>query len=115
MTETKQQHFKTIGDVIDHPLFQDYVQRIIYDLVKQRLNRPDPKPGYRYKRDWYDRMYEKEMLSQNYFIEQIGLIWTRQSSLSSEIRNVIETVCTQAYHKTLEELDKTHEKELESN
>ena len=35
------------------------VLKNIAELIMQRVSRPIPKPGYRYKNDWYDRMLKE--------------------------------------------------------
>lgn len=91
----------TIGEIISDDFFIESVKQNIGELIKSRRNRPEPKQGFRYKRDWYDRMREDGQLNSQFFISNIADIWTKQSSLSSQVRTAIQLVCDKSLHQTL--------------
>ena len=98
--------FKTIDELISDPNFIQFVDKNINELRKNRNKRPDAKPGFHYKRDWYDRMIDDRSLNSPYFIRNIESIWNKKSSLSSEIRNVILFVCGRSLQETFLEYSK---------
>ena len=99
-------HFKSISDIVDDPMFVFYVKKIMDELRVNRLKRSAPKAGYKYKRDWYDRMSSEGNFNFNFFIGNIESIWLKKSLLSSQERNVIQFVCDKAYQQTLIEYSK---------
>lgn len=93
--------FNSISEIINDPYFISFVNENISKLRKNRINRPEPKQGYMYKRSWYDRMSESGSLNVDFFIKNIESIWNKKSSLSSEIRSVIKFVCDDSLQQTL--------------
>jgi len=91
----------TIGQLLQTPEYIATVEKLIKDTVKNRESRPQPKPGYRYKRDWYDQMNDDNCLSAKFFIEAIPKIWDRTSSLSSVKRRIIKPICEYAVVLTM--------------
>jgi hypothetical protein len=91
--------FNTIEDVINDPVFRANVNAHWNKLINDRISRPSPKPGFYYKRDWYDRM-DWHSRNTNYLLNNIGDIWQKKSSIPTVIRNVIEFVCNNAFHET---------------
>ena len=98
---TKEIKFNSINEIINDPYFIKIVNENVANLVHDRVNRPQPKKGYYYKRDWYDRMAEQSIVNSRFFLANIPGIWVKKSNLSSEIRNVIKYVCDNALNKTL--------------
>ena len=94
-------HLMTIQEMIADPIFIKNVGTEIDSLRAQRISRKNPGPGYRYKRDWYDRLTEAQQFNETFFLENIEAIWLKQSSLTSAIRPVIEHVCGLAVQSTL--------------
>ena len=92
--------FDSIADLLNDRYFIEMVQDQIREIKKRRNLRPLPKRGMRYKRDWYDRMFEGNMINANYFIKNIEAIWNKKSLLSSEIRNIINYYCDKALKET---------------
>jgi len=88
-------------ELVEDPIFKEFVKRVLNDLISRRLHRPLPKPGYRYKRDWYDQMSDDTELNAEFFVMNIEKIMTRKSSLSSIKRRIIQPVCEQAYFLTM--------------
>jgi hypothetical protein len=93
--------FNSIEEIIADPYFNQFVKENIDQIIKSRCIRPIPKPGYYYKRDWYDRMTSKYYFNSYFFIENIENIWLKRSALSSEIRHVIRFVCDKSLQQTL--------------
>jgi len=93
--------FNSIDDIINDSVFTDMLRKNINELKKSRENRPEPKKGFKYKRDWYDRMKKDNNFNFDYFIKNIPFIWVKKSLLSSEMRNVIKFVCDKSLNETL--------------
>lgn len=91
-----------ISDVIENPEFATLVKKNLHELVMSRLNRPNAKAGFRYKRDWYDRMHSDCVLTSEFFIKHIGDIWVKKSNLNSEFRGIIKLVCDRSIVQLLE-------------
>lgn len=89
-------------DVINHPEFLDLISLELNKIKTARSTRPMPKLGYRYKRDWYDRMQEKFIFNASFFHKNIENIWYKTSKLSSEERSVILAVCNEAAKKVIQ-------------
>lgn len=92
--------FATIGELIQDQVFVNEVEIKLKELKKNRQTRPEPKPGYHYKRDWYDRMRDAGQLNAEFFLANIEDIWFKRSKLSSEVRNTIQYVCETALTQT---------------
>lgn len=99
--ETTEPRFKNVQEVLADPYFIGFVSDGIDELRRTRRKRPVPKPGFRYKRDWYDRMNNEGHLEKHYFIDNIESIWEKRSPLSSEVRNVIRYVCDKALYQAI--------------
>lgn len=93
--------FNSISEIIINPYFINFVEGNISNLRLDRIKRPKPKPGFYYKRDWYDRMTSEGILNTKFFIANIENIWLKKSSLSSQIRNVIQFICNKSLEQTL--------------
>lgn len=78
-----------IDEIINDNDFVDRVKANVSELITKRRSRPIPKDGYRYKRDWYDRMSSAGNLNADFFLKNIKAAWMKKSSLSSEIRNIV--------------------------
>lgn len=91
--------FNSIGEILVDPRFIHYVGTNLQILLEQRLLRPQPQKGYRYKRDWYDRLGGQ--LKQSDCIDNIESIWLKSSNLSSEARHIIQLICDKAFAETV--------------
>ncbi len=78
-----------IDEIINDKDFINSVKANVSELFAKRRRRPAPKDGYRYKRDWYDRMNSAGNLNADFFLKNIKAVWMKKSSLSSEIRNIV--------------------------
>lgn len=92
---------KQLNEIITDPIFIESVKKHIEKIRKVRMNQPAPPPGFRYKRDWYNRMIEHGELNSDFFIQNIVAIWNKKSNLSSEVRNIINSVCGDALVETI--------------
>ena len=93
--------FDSINDLINDSYFRLRVVDNISELRKKRNERPSAKPGYYYKRDWYDRMTDEGILNSSYFIENIVGIWNKKSSICSVYRQIIKFVCDKSAAETI--------------
>ena len=93
--------FKTFNEITKDIFFIDFVYEELKNIKIQRLNRKEPKPGFRFIRDWFDRMNDSHHLNADFFILNIEDIWNKQSSLNSETRNIIKIVCAKSLKQTL--------------
>lgn len=82
--------------------FLEHVRTNLDILIYERNHRPIPKKGFRYKRDWYDRMSQDGCLSAEYFVKNIIDIWNMKSNLNSQYRYVIAHVCNKAIQEVME-------------
>ena len=98
--------------VVEDTYFIQFVKEEITALRLQRNARPEPKPGFKYKRDWYDRMTDEGVLNADFFIQEIELIVIKKSTLCSLYRDIIYNVCRNAYIKM--ELKYKEEREAET-
>lgn len=104
-------HFNSIDEIVSDSYFNEHLRNGIYELKKLRYNRPEPKPGFYYKRDWFDRMNDIGGLNKEFFIKHIGDIWSKRSHLSSEMRDVIRITCDKAFRETLLSYSKQYKTE----
>lgn len=95
-----------IDEIINDKDFIDRVKANVSELTTKRRSRPMPKEGYRYKRDWYDRMNSAGNLNADFFLKNIKAAWMKKSSLSSEIRNIVLFVGDKSLLQTNEIRDK---------
>lgn len=93
--------FKTIEEIVNDLDFEIFVETELNELIKKRENRPELKAGFKYRRDWYDRMSDADILSADSFIKNIRLIWEHKSNLNNEFRNIIKYVCGIALQKKI--------------
>lgn len=93
-------NFESIAELVQDQIFLHKVSEHLETAVAARLKRPEPKPGYRYVRDWYDRMSDSRHLHREYFASNIEAVWNKRSNLNSEERRIINDVCTRALYAT---------------
>jgi hypothetical protein len=92
---------QSISELIKNTDFILSVDKQISELRTKRYNRPRPKDGYHYTRDGFDRMNDSQQFNKEFFLKNIEDIWNKKSSLSSEIRGVVQYVCDKALAETL--------------
>lgn len=91
----------TIDEITKDSVFIKYVNQNINELKANRRTRPEPKAGFRYTRDWYDRMNDKEIFNALFFISNYESIVYKKSNLSSEFRGVISYVCNKSLQQMI--------------
>lgn len=84
--------FASIAELIEDPLFIEILKNNINTIDQERAYRPSPNPGYKYKRDWYDRMKDQREFNFDYIHSNIEAVWMRTSELSAEKRQFIEMI-----------------------
>lgn len=94
--------YPTYGDVISDPVFQKAFRRRYNDIINSRKSRPEPPAGKKYRRDWYDSMKNSGMLNFELWLENIILIWAKQSNLSANTRNVIHHTAGLAFNDAIQ-------------
>jgi hypothetical protein len=95
----------SIDEIVNDYYFTKQVQINIDELRIQRQKRV-AKPGYYFKRDWYDRLREQNNLTGEYFVKHIPDIWRKKSNLPSAIRVVIKYVCDKALFESFDHFNK---------
>lgn len=102
-----------ISEIIIDEYFIDRVHTNLQSLLQDRRTREEPKVGYSYKRDWYDRLSE-DQLNTEYFIQNISDIWYKKSNLNSLTRMVIKHICDKSYLETVNHYNeiKAHETQI---
>lgn len=98
--------FESIQALLNDNKFSIIFENEFNDLIKKRENRPKPKHGYFYKRDWYDRIRMLGELNFKFFINNIEDILNKKSKLSSEKREIIYYVFNNSITKFSETIEK---------
>lgn len=93
--------FSTIKEVVGDAHFRTFLDLEITKIKNQRLKRPSPPNGLKYKRDWFDRLTESGNFSVEFFMHNIESVWNKTSSLKSETRQVLIIICDAAIRQTL--------------
>lgn len=91
--------FNSLSEALADNHFKSFVRINIEEFRKQRRERPRLTNGY-YKRNWYDRMVESGTFNEDYFVNNINDILHKSSSLTAEIRKVIQSVCEKSIDQT---------------
>lgn len=94
-------------DILTNTIFRKAVEKAVDEIRENRLKREAPKPGFYYKRDWYDRIVELGGMNADFFITNAGAVWEKKSNLPSNIRSVIQFVAEQALRETIQTLKPT--------
>ena len=99
------------NEIIKDSHFIDFVRTGIKNIQISRIERPAPKPGFYYKKDWYDRMSDANQLNTEFFITNIENIWLKKSKLNAETRYIIKYVCD----KSLQHMVLFYDKQKKEN
>ena len=86
----------TVLEAIKTDKFRQLVEKELEKISKSRQLRPEPKPGFRYKRNWLDQMKDQDIFKGYYFVANAESVLGDNSNLGSEFRNAIKLVCLQA-------------------
>lgn len=103
---------KTEKDLLRHefqemflnPEFISIVKKVFHEICYQRENRPKPKPGFYYKRDWYDIMLDNRNLSANYILKNGASVMLHESNITAQTRNIIKTIVKISIYEFLQQL-----------
>lgn len=95
--ESKTPDFKEISEIVSNPYFIDFLTKNLSDLKAQRNSRPTAPSGFKYKKDWMDKMN----VSTDYFLSNIESIWLKKSKLSRSEREIIGYFCDKSFIQTL--------------
>jgi len=78
--------FETINDVLEDQNFQTILNKNVLAIIHKRETRPAPKTGFKFKRDWYDRLKETETFNTNFITENIKYVLEKTSNLGRVAR-----------------------------
>jgi len=96
-----------LSELFNDKYFLAHLTQHFSDIKHKRKFRPQPKEGFHYKRDWFDRMSDNGQLNEVFLLKNITDILQKKSNLSSEVRTVLHTIfqtsldATMNYYKTL--------------
>ena len=89
--------------------FESNLRIEFHNWIKQREDRPNPKPGFEYKKDAYDRLKQEGKLSLNFFIQEAYLIIQKKSKQPAIIRKVFQTLVSRSIARTQRDLNSNTE------
>jgi hypothetical protein len=92
-----------LEEVVTNKKYIALVNITLQEFIHRQKTRPQPKQGFRYKRNWYDRLKDKNNDNASFFLDNILDIWNKRSKLNSETRGVILSVCNIALNEYLKE------------
>lgn len=90
---------KFVEDIVIDELFIEFVGKVIDEINKDRRNRPEPKEGYRYKKDGVDSLQQQGNFNKEFFLSVIKSIWLKKSNLPSKTRGTVEFICIEALRR----------------
>jgi hypothetical protein len=104
--------FENLTELSSDPIFRANVAKEIEALKRTRNKARSAvkKEGARFKHDWLDR-FDRDNMNVDYFVQNIGPVWDKTSTLSAEKRTVLKIVCNKALKNTFEQYDKIKEDE----
>lgn len=108
----------TLDEILKDELYENLVHELVERLRKERKNRKPPKPGFRYRRDAIDRLFEQGNMNTTFIMKHIEDVWHKRSKISSQIREFIQFVGNNAlfeYYKLKTEEAKEQEETKEEN
>jgi hypothetical protein len=92
-----------LKEVVSSPLYIDLVKKELRGMIMLRAGRKPAPVGFRYKRDWYDKMISENVLNAEFFLKHILGIWERASNINAGYRAIIRVVCDKALMQYLEQ------------
>lgn len=99
---------KTLSELVADPVFVDAVKQVWIKLKTNRMLRPSPPAGMKYRRDWYDRLVLAGNDNAGFFVGNIPSCVEMRSDLSAEMRQVVLEVFQRAqaitWHHYLKEM-----------
>lgn len=112
-TPIEYKKFNSITEIVEDKYFRNFVAEVIDEIRMERNKRPAAKPGYKYKRDWYDRMTEQGCFNSSFFIEHAAPVWAKISNLSGEFCKIVKLVINEAFRRTVAEYNKMLAEQVE--
>ena len=103
--------FNNISELLEDEYFQKAVDKVLHEMWKKRADRPEAREGYKYPRDWYDRMSEKEQLRSDFMFTNFIPVLSKRSTLPSQQREIISRVYSTAMNNTVDHYRKEARKE----
>lgn len=100
-------NFKSRADVLEDENFQSFVKKEINGAIESFAKRLKPKPGMKYKRNWYDRITDNYNFTFDFFMENIDKVLLKESNLNSEARTILTSIYMNALMKTISHYKKT--------
>lgn len=88
-----------ISEAVKDPMFIEYLGQTVQKLIEQRKNRPSAKPGFHYKRDWYDKLLAEGNMNTDFFLKNAEALWLKKSKLCRQDRLIVEFVCNSAFQQ----------------
>mgnify|MGYP001168799801 CR=1 FL=1 len=85
--------------IIEDSTFRRLLDKEIEDVINERENRPNPPKGFKFKRDWYDRLDPGRYTFQKLVYTNLNDVWIKKSSLSHELRSLVSYIGDQALTK----------------
>ena len=125
--ETTEQVLKkpeTLDEIIADPLFHYFVRENYREICMKRNDGREKVRGQsplsrrhlvEFKRDWYDRMEAAGLLDDKEFVKKFKSIVEKRSTLSSECRAIIGSVCSKAMGQALSAHKKSSEEKVSSS
>lgn len=88
-----------IDKVIKNETFIELVRDELKRIKEKRELRPEPKQGFKYKRDFYDRLLDNNNFNASFFCSNYVAVLYKKSNLNNEERSVIRYVCDKALNE----------------
>lgn len=85
--------------------FESNLRLEFHNWIKQREDRPNPKPGFIYKEDAYDRLRKEGKLNLDFFMQEAYLILEKKSAQPVIIRRDFQRLVIRAIIKTKRDLN----------
>lgn len=98
--------YGSVKEIVTDKRFIANVEKEFAEMVRKRKHREDAPKGFRYLRDWYDKLSSIGQLNAEFLLLHIESIWEKESKLNSEARRFIQGVCEKALKTTLIEYSK---------
>ena len=86
----------TLDDIVKHRNFKHEVSNVMARILRDRYNRKPAPAGLQYRRDWYDRLIETDIVTTDFVCDNFLRVMYKMSDLPSETRSVIQAVGMEA-------------------
>lgn len=102
MQTTKKTLPATHSEMINDEHFIRFMKEQFNKLEELYRSRPEPKPGFKYRRTAVDILDEQGNLEFEFFLNNTLAIWEKRSTLSSNIRALIDHIGVLALFNTID-------------